>query len=543
MKYIVRLPLTAVAVAALAACGSITQGRVVSETSDVVSTQAASYTSQTAQRVINPAATREKLQEVDAPWLAGRSVPLAREVTLPQVLRKRLRLSESSLDAMGKTKITALSGECNPSTYTLQRLARCITSLIGVPVHVKAESYLPPSQFASRRDSAAGAAAGSANGQEQTLSVAPVDMELNELLDLADATWSVNHRVTDNGTIEIFRTETKILHLKALAQKVTGKVTNSAGFETTSTTTYENTAVDALENMKKTLVSMGTLAGSVTINPESKSVVVTDTPDSIARMEKYIDSENKRLTRRVTLVFEELFVTNKHGNETSIDWSILYGKIKGTPNFVGSPQSLASENAGGAGFAVRGTGPFAGSSVMIKALDEMGLQVTRRTFPMSTLNGNTQTIGLPTVFDYVAQITNNAVIGTTGTITAPSVTQKEDKYGAFLTVTPEAQDDGQVLVSVNLADRTGTLTPYTVEVSGHGTTIQQRNIQETNLSGRTVLRTGVTHVIGGLDEVMSTAKQRRMDDGAPIALGGSDSVNQSTRRIILLVTAIAEDNI
>jgi type IVB pilus formation R64 PilN family outer membrane protein len=480
---------------------------------------------------------RDALDEVGAPWLAGKSIPLARDVTLPPALRANV-------------KVSAVSSACMSSTLSLPTLASCITLATGIPVRVKPDALLPVSQFAPRRGSSgpatappSSAAASATSGQQGGMAIGPVDIQVGTLLDLADAAWGVSHRVTESGQIEIFRIETKVLRLKALAQKVTNLVSTSAGFSAESKSTYESTATDALVNMHKTLLAMGTVAGDVVINPESKSVIVTDTSDAIARMQTYIDDENKRLTRRVTLVFEELFVTSKQQDQASVDWSVLYDKLIGTANTFSSPATLAGSAVGSAGFSVRGTGAFSGTSVILRALDEMGLTVTRRSFPVSTLNGNTATVGLPTVFDYVAQVSNTAVTSTTGTISAPSITQKEDKYGAFLTVTPEAQDDGQVLVSVNLQDRTGTLTPYTVEVQGSGTTVQQRNIQESNLSGRTVLRVGVTHLIGGLDENASQSTARRLDAHAPMILGGSDSVTQSKRRIILLVTAVAEDNI
>ncbi len=489
-------------------------------------------------------------QEVDEPWLAGKSVPLARDVSLPAVLRTRLHLSGQGMDALGQTKVTVMSPECNPSTYTLQRLASCIMSLVGVPVRVAPDALQPAAQFAQRRGAGAsagapstGGTAGASSGQADLLSVAPVDMELNTLLDLADATWGVHHRVSDNGTIEIYRLDTRVLRLKALAQRIPSTVTTSAGFKDESKTTYENTATDALASMKTSLMALGTMAGSLEINPDSKSVIVTDTPPAIARIEAYLESENKRLTRRITLVFEQLYVTHSLGREMAIDWNLLYTKTSGATASLVSPGSLASENAGKSGFSASTTGNYAGSTGFIKALDEMGMTVTRRTFPISTLSGNAQTIGLPTIFDYVASVTSSTSTGTTGTFSAPTVTQKEDKYGVFLTVTPEAQDDGQILIGLNMADRSGTLTGYTVQVNGSGTTVQQRNIKETNLTARTVVRSGVTHMIGGLEEAVSQGTSRRLDDNAPIILGGSDSTSQAKRHIVLLVTAIAEDSI
>lgn len=542
--HILRLTLVASVVASLAGCGTYTANSEVKKTASDAELAVLRYKNTTLARIESTKSpTKDFAQDVNAPWLAGKAIPLSKEMTLPAVLRQRLNLSSNSVDALGRTKITALSPDCNPSTYTLPRLASCITSLIGVPVRVKPDALLPAEKFV-QRGGATTTTPTAASAGPGVLNVAPVDMELNTLLDLADAHFGVFHRVTANGTVEIFRIETKVLRIKALAQKVTTKVVNPSGFGDTSNTTYENTATDVLASMKTTLLVMGTIAGTVDINPEAKTVVVTDTPEAIARMETFIDSENKRLNRRVTLVFEQLFVSSKNGAEAAVDWSLLYGKLStATPNTFSSPGNVGSGSAGSAGFSVRGTGAFSGTTLLINALNEMGLFVTRRTFPISTINGNAATIGLPTVFDYVAQVQSNSVTSTSGTVTAPSVTQKEDKFGVFLTVTPEAHDDGQISISVNMSDRSGTLTPYTVQVGGAGTTIQQRNIQETNLTGRSILRTGVPHVIGGLDEMINTSKQRRLDENAPIILGGSDAINQSQRRIILVVTAVAEDGI
>ena len=544
MKLLTCTLLTLVTLAATG-CGTQVADQKIREDSEKLGARIDQYQQGALKRARNNADPSTKKQDVDEPWLAGKSVPLAQDFSLPPLLRKRLRVADSSLDAFGKTKVTLISPECNPNTFTLPRLASCITMLLGVPVRVKPEALQPASQFVWRRAfSSAGSAitAGNSN-QPELLSVAPVDMDLNTLLDLADATWGVNHRVTETGTIEIYRLETRVLRLKALSQKIPSTVTSSAGFKEESKTTYENTATDVLTSMKSSLLALGTIAGTIEINPDSKSVVVTDTPEAIKQIEAFLEIENKRLTRRITLIFEELFVTNKNGREAEINWSVLYNRVGATGTQFKSPGSLASKIVGGIGFSASSNSDAAGSTAIIQALDEMGLAVTRRSFPISTLNGNAQTIGLPTVFDYVSSVTSNVSSSAVGTFSAPSITQKEDKYGVFLTVTPEAQDDGQILISLNLSDRTGTLTPYTIQVQGSDTTVQQRNILESTLSGRTIIRAGVTHLVGGLDESTMQTNSRRLDEKAPILLGGSSTSSQQSRRIILLVTAVAEDSI
>ncbi|TBR76996.1 MAG: hypothetical protein EPN64_04550 [Burkholderiaceae bacterium] len=530
----------AAAVLTLSGCGTYQVKQDIKSTADSAEAAAKMQQDKVEQLTKSNGTTQDGSDDVSGPWLAAKSVPLARDVTLPPALRTDV-------------KISAVSPQCMASSLSLETLASCITLATGIPVHVKPDALLPASMFATRDGGGAAAAtpqtvssrggtAGSA-AQGGGMAIGPVDIQLGKLLDLADAAWGVSHRLNDDGTIEIFRLETKVIRLKALAQKITNVVSTSAGFTDASKSTYSSTANDAMADLKETLLSMGTAAGSVVVNPDTQSVVVTDTVDAVNRMQKYIDSENKRLTRRVSLVVQELFVTNKDEGSDGVNWSILYDKLLGTANTVTSPTSVGNVNAGGVGFNVRGQGPFSGSSVLINTLNQMGMTVTERTFPLSTINGDTVTVGLPNLFDYVAQVSNTAVTSTTGTLSAPSITQKSDKYGAYLTVTPEAEDDGEVLAAINFEDRTGTLTPYTVEVGGSGTTVQQRNIQESTFSARTILRVGVTHLVGGLDEVSHNSTTARMDKGAPLILGGSDDANKSKRRIILLITAVSEDNI
>ena len=181
------------AVVVLAACSSMEARKDVSGTVDEATSRAQIITDQTVERT-NRSANVQSQQEVAAPWIAGKSVSLAKEVTVPPVLRRRLNLADGAgLDALGKTRITALSAECNPASYTLTRLASCVTAFTGLPVRVKPDALLPASAFAMRSGGASGASA-SGPALTQTLTVAPIDMQLSTLLEMASATWAVKYR-------------------------------------------------------------------------------------------------------------------------------------------------------------------------------------------------------------------------------------------------------------------------------------------------------------------------------------------------------------
>jgi hypothetical protein len=366
-------------------------------------------------------------------------------------------------------------------------------------------------------------------------------MKLSDLLDTAAAAWAIKYRVAEDGGIELYRMQTRVLRLKALSQKIDHTDSQSTGFNAESKTTFTNTSSDVVLGMRTTLLALGTNAGSLDVNTDSKSVIVTDTPEAIARIEAFIDAENKRLNRRIKITVEELFVTNKRDREASVNWSALYNQLDGIIS-VSSPASLASANAGSLGFKPSAS-QAAGSSLLINALDEMGLNALQRTFVRTTLSGNPISLQDTTLFDYVPSITNNAVTGTTGTVSAPTVTSQSDRYGNFLTVTPEAQDDGQVLLSIVTSDRSVTLTPYKVEIQGSSTTVQQRTIPENVNSGRTVIRAGVPHLFSLYEEKQSASTGRRLDENAPLILGGSDVATQNKRHIFLVITAVVEDNI
>lgn len=481
-------------------------------------------------------------QDVQAPWIAGKSVPLAKEVSVPLPLRTNVRT-------------TMLSQAC-VNANSLNVIGACITEATGVAVRVKPDARLPFSQFAPRSTgSAAGPVArptstappiGSASGfsSPQIFTPQAADTPLIRLLDTIASAYDVSYRLTSDGTLEFYRLDTRTWRVNALAQRLSSRTTQATGFEENSVTSFEIRDSDALSSIRAMVFSMGTLAGTVAVTPETKAITVTDTPEVLDRIGKYIDDENKRLTRRVTLVLEQFYVSEKNNREFSIDWSLVYGALgsNGVNKAFTSPGSLASDTSGGMSFSPMG-GNLKGSSLLVKALNQQGLVVQHRSFPMSTQNGVPVSIGLPTIFDYVQKVTF-AQIGTgTNTQAAPSVEQKEERIGTYLTVTPEAFDNGQVSVVASFQDRTGVLNPYTLSAGGFSTTVQQRNIEGMSSLGRTVMRVGVPTVIGGISESINTTKERRLDESLPVAIGGSDTVNKSKRNMILVVTAIAEDGL
>lgn len=542
---IFRSALGAFVVLAVTACGTNRSKQEVAQTADDTKQRIDAYATDVSSRSRDSVMTKFNGQEVAAPWLAGKSVPLSKEVSVPAQLRKNVRT-------------TILSAEC-ANAVTLRVVAGCITDATGLPVRVKPDANLPASSFVPRSSNNTGGSASALPLAPSIRSAAPdttssfggvprvftpqaADISLSKLLDTIAAAYSVSYRLTQDSALEFYRLDTRTFRIKSLAQKMTSKTTQSTGFDANAVTTFEIKDADAIDSIGKSIAAMGTMAGMVNIAHETKAITVTDTPEVLDSIARYLEDENKRLTRRVTMVVDQLYVSDKNNREFSLDWNLVYGSLNvgGTGR---GPTSLASETGGSIALA-RNTGRFAGSSVLIKALAEQGLIVQQRSFPLSTQNGTPVSVGLPTIFDYVQEVTfTQTNAGAVNSQAAPSVKQKEEKIGTYLTITPEAQDDGQIIISANFQDRTGVLTPYTVSAGGNTSTVQQRNIEEMSSIVRTVIRVGVPTVIGGLSEATDNSTDRRLGTGAPLLFGGSDVIKKNKRSMILVVTAVAEDGV
>jgi len=288
----------------LSACGLMQQQQAVQSSATNTESQIASVSKETISKVKDFRNVFERNQDVDAPWLAGRSIALAKEVTIPAALRNNVR-------------VTTLASQC---TASLMALATCLSASTGIPMRVKPDALMPLALFVPRGSSSSGSAGESASAVRPTSTAASVanltaqgpsntgfavegvEVPIHKLLSMMDAYWGVSHKLNDEGILEFYRLETRVLRLKAIAQQMNSVSKLNTGFNDASSTTMEIKNQDPVGSMRATLLAMGTLAGDVMISSDTKAVTVTDTPESIARIANYLEEENKRLTRRVIFI-------------------------------------------------------------------------------------------------------------------------------------------------------------------------------------------------------------------------------------------------
>jgi len=534
-----RFAFAVIAAASLSACGTYTS--IARTKTDVVavSSMADAGISRLAANIVLPSD-----HEVNRPYVAGKSVPLAREVTLPHSLRQGVK-TEIVFRGASRTDLTAA--------------AQALSVAIGVPVRVRPDALLPAENFGPR-GSGGGAGAPAAPGGP--LGSGSINMPVGELL-AADVLDSITAQTStywkfDAGVVEIYRLVTKNFEIHAQQGKTSvstglGRTGVQGGsFESTSQTKVDQANMDPLLDMKATVEGMLSRGGSVVAG--SNSMVVTDTKENMDRITAYIEGQNKALTRRVRLMFEAIEVTSRDNNEVGLNWDVVFNRLARMPggNLVNtlignqSPATLSSAQAGQASFAVSGNSMFSGSQLMLKALSDVGSVVNHTRVPMMTLNRRPVQYAVRTNFDYVSSIQVNTVASSAGTTTAPAITQKEETVGTVLTVTPSAFVDGQIIMNLAYDNTTlRSLEPYSAggKAGDASSTVQQRTIDGSGTVQSVSIRSGQTLVISGIEKVANQFDERRLDKSTPLLFGGSDR-NKSTRTTtVLLVTATSEDGI
>ena len=476
---------------------------------------------------------RRAAQQVDKPWVAGRAQPLARELSLPPALRANVQTTLLFADG----------------TDDLRRIARRIAAVSGIPVRVQPDALLPDSHFLPRLAGQTGHGQLVSSETEQPFDLAPGPAPLPQILDRLAAHRGIRWRHGPEG-IEFFRTETRVFNVQALtldaraqASLGLGRNQTEGGFVSASSTRLSGSDQDVMKVIRARIEPFLSRSGVLVAEPgASSSVVVTDTPEVLSRIGQYLDQENRALTRRVRLVFEELTVALSEQAHASLDWNLVFSGARLAAGLA--VPALATGPAGQLALGVT-RGPMSGSEAVIHALGESVQLVRRSSMPLLTLSRRPVTHAVRTTFSYIDRVETTPVVGATGlAVPAVSINQKEETVGSLLTLVPDAQEDGQILLSlaydntvaqplktVTFGDKSNPLQLQQLTVEGNGT-VQQLALQP-----------GQPLVVSGFERRQSESAERRLNPGMPAVLGGGNALNEQRLATILIITAQVEEGL
>lgn len=511
---------------------------------------------------------------IDRPWIVGKAQPLARDVTLPPALRERV-------------KTTLLYSE---GPTDLPSLGQRIYQATGIPVRINPDALLPADAFAPRLTldgklatsealmlpatadtivpaiGAIGVSARISGPLQQATPLvigdlpqgqAPLSTVLDAIAIKMGIYWRYN---SDLAAIELYRTESRSFNIRALAQATStelelgltgqgGGNANAGGgqFASRNRSTIKGEAKESpLLAVVDKLTQFLTLAGTVRA-PEgaANTIVVTDTPEALNRVASFLDNENKALTRRVRIHLQEVTIQRDDTGQAGLEWQALFnsggrGNTAGLTSLAGLLDSTKS--AGTLGASV-GAGPWAGSSITISALSQLGRIVRNTDYSLLVLNRRSGTFATRDTFSYIKNLEQTQ---SSSNVSGPTVTvqQEDETVGTFLTLVPDAQDDGQILLTV--AYDTTRLVSLEKQQFGDPASpsfVQQPKINGTGNIQQVELRPGVPSLIAGTSQTIDSYTRRRLDKDMPMLAGGSDATQEQQLVTLLIVTAIPEEGL
>lgn len=515
---------------------------------------------------------RARGQVVDLPWVAGRRQPLAREVTLPLALRANV--NTTMLFESGATDLTTLAQRIQlatgiltqvaqdallPREYFLPRLgseqmAVQVTTDMGSSAG--ADTLVPALVPETGVDRIAGPALpqGVARTKMEPLPVgnAPLSTVLDAMALHLGIYWRYDEKV---GAIRFYRTETRTFYVKALELMpetslelgLTGKGGSQDGqFASQNRSKYTTAGQTLPAQAVITKVSQYlTRAGVVkAANGAANSIVVTDTKDALDAVGRFLESENRIMSRSVRMLFEEITVQLDQTSQAAIDWHLIYNSLGRANAAAGDAPGalLDSTKAAGALGATVGRGPFAGSKFLLSALNEVGTVVRHTSIPLLASNLRPATFAMHQNVPYIKDLQQTQSYSDASGPTV-SVTQDEKTVGTFLTVVPNAQDDGRVQLTVSYDDKRliGALQKVEFGSPDAPSFVQQANIGGQGAIQQVELSPGRPALIGGFERSAGDSTRRRLDERAPIVAGGSDSAQDKKQITLLLMTAIPEE--
>ncbi|UOD51236.1 hypothetical protein [Orrella daihaiensis] len=483
------------------------------------------------QQVVQSARVGRAQTRVNKPWVSGKPIPLAREFDLPPALRTDVK---ATLIFANQPK-------------SLTQIANRIAQATQIPVRINPDALLPIEHFMPRL------AAVTVGGHTaaQIHATMPVGTQpLPHILDHIAASHQVSWQY-DGKAIEFYRTRTRVFDVRALSVDAKsdmrlGKSSSQShqGFDSAAHTELMLPSQAVVQDIVKQLEPFLTRAAVVAAQPGSlNSIVITDTPKALDAVAQYLERLNRRLSRRVRLVFEQITVTRDQSHEQGIDWQLALASELGAIDFSGAAAGAAptlmkvSGASGAAGFS---------TSLLLKAVSRYADVVRHTTVPVMTLNRRPVTHAVRSTFTYVDQVksvaTNSSDKNATSALPGIAVSQKRETVGAFLTLVPDVQDDGQVLLSVSFDDTVAMpLKTLTFGGQQNAVQIQQLDLRGNGTVQQVVVYPGRPTLIAGFEQQASEVTQTRRSPHAPKVFGGDDDVSHQNTMTLIFVTAQVQD--
>lgn len=472
----------------------------------------------------------------------------------------------------------------NRTFMSIQEIAERVTSLTGVPVFISPEAQTG-AMGADQNSNPLSATSpivpalnpsvnsmpyGSSQGMQGMQGFSMVfNGPLSGFLDVAAARYGTYWEWdAARHSIRFYKTATKTFRISALPgdTTLTAKISNqsgssgggdngggssgnggssNAGSAASSSNQEAGVTFSGLsvwKSVEDSIKAMLSSAGKVVVTAATGTVTVSDNPQILAQVEKFIEQQNIALSRQVVVNVHVYSVTLDNTDSYGINWNAVYNSLSG--NFGFTLNNAFAPEAGSTNLALKilataGSASnsdlkaFAGSQVMFDALSKQGRVSQITSSSITTLNNQPAPIQVGRQRTYLAS--SNTTIGTAG---SPSITTLQPgliNTGFSMNLVPHILDSKELLLqyAVDLSSLVG----ITTATSG-GSSIQTPEIETRNFLQRVKLNSGDTLVVTGFEQTQDEGRMQGIGDASNVALGGGINANKNRNVLVVLIQPV-----
>jgi type IVB pilus formation R64 PilN family outer membrane protein len=465
------------------------------------------------------------------------------------------------------------------TVYSLSELAERLTLRTGIPTKVSPDALAASNGSLTNASGASGAsgnagaaatggvtAATSTNQNQSTqkskssIHITYSSGDLKGLLDTVASRYGVYWKYT-NGIIQFYYTDSRTFQIDALpgdssftasvnSQSAStggsggssgggGGGSGSGGSGGVSTTNGQNTGISSqlsvYTSMEKAVHAMLSLHGKVVSSPATGTMTVVDTPDTLDRVAQFIESENKSLSRQITINVSVLSVTLDDADNYGINWNLVYGSLGGPnkltaiTNIIPAVSNLVSSVAAPqfTGTIQNPNNRLSGSQLVMQALSQQGRVRQETSATVVTLNNQPVPVQVATQTSYLASQTttqNTNGLPPTVTDTPGSVTT-----GFNMSILPHVLANNTILLQFT----TDFSTLVGLKVVGN---IQVPTVDTRNFLQRVSMKTNETLIISGFEQSTDTLSRNGVGNASNMLFGGGSTGEKEKKIMVILIT-------
>jgi type IVB pilus formation R64 PilN family outer membrane protein len=381
---------------------------------------------------------------------------------------------------------------------------------------------------------------------------------LNHDGELADALDTIANRYNlfwseSMGTILFSITQTRTFRIKGLPAQAASNISvsgdqssggsggggggtggGSGGQTGSQSATFTANALDSFRAIEVSVQSMLSPVGKLVSSPAGGTLVVSDVPEKLTVIEKFVDEQNNFLSTKVFVDFRAVLVTQKDSSQFGLDWNVIFNNVNRRYN-LGLLAPSAVTTTAGLSMIIPANAPgraaeFSGSQALLKALEQYATVTQLTSAPLLTLNNKPVQFRRGRTLSYVTA-------GTTQTPNVGSTTQStlnRERLGFSVNILPNAQPAGQIFMQTAISVKLLNQLRNIQQGQGASQTVSEApDTDDIDFASQSVSQHGDTSVLAGIEQVAGTSNQQGLGFAANSLAGGETGTR--TRDLILFM--------